>query len=110
MENVIVDPTYIDNLRTSLAAVRTSVYAAFGAPRSVTGGYPDKLIDSHGLTARAGANAMMATLDGNRAAVQARLAECLTACDQALQAAKAMYAATDGAQRDVLDHQLDAGN
>ena len=110
MEDVRVDPTYIDKLCDSLATVRKSLDAAFGAPRSVTGGYPDKLNDSHGLTARAGASAVMAALDGSRAAVQKRLNECLTECDQALHAAKAMYVATDGAQRDVLNRQLNAGN
>jgi hypothetical protein len=109
VENVVVDPSYLDKLCDFLGKARTSLDTAFGSPRSTAGGYPDKLLDSHGVTARAGANAIMSTLDGSRQAVQTHLNDCLKACNDALQEAKKMYVATDQAQSDILSKQMNVG-
>jgi hypothetical protein len=108
--NLRVDPTYLDDLRANLAVAQTNVDLAFNAPRGDIGGYPKKLIDSHGATATSGEKAIMEALDSQRAAVQTQLRAYIKACDQALQNAKSMYLAADQEQSVLLSKQIDAGS
>ena len=106
MQNVKVDPDYLDRLTKFIGKARTSLDAGFGAPRSVSDSYPDKLFETHGVTARAGSNAIMAVLDAEREAVHTHLNKCLQLCDVLLQKAKGLYLATDAAQADSLSEQI----
>jgi hypothetical protein len=106
VQNLAVDPSYLDKLRASLADAGKELESAFNAPSAASFG--SKLRKSHGLTAFGGCGGLMQALDENRSAAQTHLRDCLKACDEALQNAKRHYLATDEAERAVLSKQIDA--
>jgi len=108
VQQVKVDPTYLDMLSAFLDNAQQALDTAFGAPRA-SGGYPDKLKNTHGVTAVGGSNAIMSALDGKRGDVQTRLDEYLNDLQEKIQAAKKAYQATDHNHSGVLAAQINGG-
>jgi hypothetical protein len=106
--NLKVDPAYLDALKGQITTAKTFLDTGFKATGD-DAGWPDKFYYSHGLTASHGHFAMMDIVRNDRAALQKHLADCLTRLNEALEAAKVMYGATDHSAREALDKQMNPG-
>jgi hypothetical protein len=105
VDQLRVNAKDLDNLKDSLEAAKKSFDTGFDAPRTV-GQLPDKLFNTHGVTARPGTASIMTVIDRNRKDVQTHLGKVIEAAKEALENAKKAYLATDETHAENVAQQM----
>ncbi len=109
MDELRVTPEDLDDLKTELDKALKQINAGFDAPEKI-GGYPKKLLTSHGVTSFLGCFPMLDALSDSREVVHTRLTAVIGDLKAKLDAAKAAYQKTDESYADVIKQQVDTSD
>jgi hypothetical protein len=105
VQKLAVTPAYLAQLKKDLEQAQKYINAGFSAPTDV-GSYPNKLVNTHGVTSRMGSSHFVRVISSNRADVQKRLATVIASLVKSLDTAKAAYEKVDESQGDILEKQV----